>query len=336
MKKLAAVIWAIAVSASAQSGTQQQIQLLQQQFPAIDALKNSNPARYVAESLRWVDQYEHALAKYPELQKNPGLATPVTGVYMRLGDFARLRQREPKQAIDYYRRGGLALQRLIPSVGPTSLNEQIADVYEFDLHDYPSSAAALKPLYVGEAKLPRIDRPDYAAWARWRQRWYQAEIAFLEHGTHFNGSVTFDDIGGIEQQLFFVGGMLANEQLLDPSLNPQSDKWLAPADYEKKVMALPPSHSMFMRTYLFATRMGNVASFRTWLDRNDPAGFWKASFLAYAAAADRAMSANARDTRLQFATMLLRNRSGQPSVLTIVAREYAKTHAIPSTPRPQR
>lgn len=115
---------------------------------------------------------------------------------------------------------------------------------------------------------------------------------------------------------------------LDPALNVYEQTSLPPAEIEKKLAALPPSHSTFLQTWLFANKLPSPAAAQKWLTRNDPAGYWTASLLTLAAVAERDLDATA-DPRSNVVAALVRTESKKPTAFALLAREYAKTHRLP-------
>jgi hypothetical protein len=212
------------------------------------------------------------------------------------------------------------------------MHEQIADIYEFDLKDRAAAAATLRQLRDAVARMPRQSHADYAAWDGWRKKWLDAEIVFLENGRRFDGSLTVADLAAFQQQIFFGAGAATTNGEADVAFNIYNVPERLPAATRDKLLRLPGSRATFLRTWLYAVRLESAADARTWIERNDPAGFWAASMLMLAAVTDRAIGKGAGDTKHDIGAMIVRSPSGQVTGMALVAREYAKTHALPVLP----
>lgn len=326
------MILAIALLLSSQSiGSQSQtlmdadVKALSARKPAISRLKETSPQQYIDQSLAWIDELAHIADVYSSVPQSSGVQTLAAVETKTLGDFARFKMHDPRQAAALYKRAA------VRAGSPIGFNDQIADVYEFDLHDAPAAAAAFRELRKAIAASPRQTRADYIAWNSWYLHWFDAEIAYLERGISFKDPVSGEDVTGFAQTLFFLGGGagMTTPELIDPALNIYSPPKFTAEEAERKLLPLPPSHSMFLRTYIFVPPM-RAAAVRTWLARNDPAGFWTACFLTLAAAIERDLgNAIPKDHNEKFWYSFIRNDSRQPTALAILAREFAKNHPIP-------
>jgi hypothetical protein len=100
---------------------------------------------------------------------------------------------------------------------------------------------------------------------------------------------------------------------------------------DKTADARRPSHTNFLLAWRYAARLPSKEAAAAWLERNDPAGFWRASLLTFAAIRDRSLppSGGFGFGGYEASFDLVRLPSGQPTAFALLAREYAKTHVIP-------
>jgi len=277
--------------------------------------EETDPKKYVEASIVRIEKMATSQSK--------GVRADAMSEMMKLAAFARSTMRDPRLAIDLYRRAAKIQRALYGGAKPIGMNDRIADIEQFDLGDRKAAAAHLRELRA----LYRDEDGEFANYNRWTQRWLDAEIAWLEEGKTFDGSLIAKEMAGFYMHLFYgAGAEITNGEPIDPALNPYSPPRLTSAEMEKKLQAFRPSHANFLRHYQFAVQM-SPGALRTWLTRNDPAGFWRASFLALGAIGDR-VPVPAEGEGGDFLVSLVR-KDGKPTALALLAREYAKTHAIP-------
>lgn len=292
----------------------------------VEMLRQTDPQAYVDASIAWIEKLHAIGERHRTISQSAGVRGNAVSEMMKLAAFVRSKMRQPRLAIDLYRRAAKMQQALYGGEKPIAMNDWIADIEQFDLGDRKAAAAHLRELLV----LPRSESGEFADYNRWTKRWLEAEIAFLEEGRVFDGSLSANELAGFAMHLFYgAGGEITNGEPIDRALNPFSPPSLAPAEMDKALEPFPPSHSNFLRHCLFAVQM-SPGALRTWLVRNDPAGFWRASFLSFGAIADRRPVA-ARGEGGSFHVMLVRKTDGSPTALALLAREYAKTHVIPAS-----
>jgi hypothetical protein len=174
------------------------------------------------------------------------------------GDIARYKLRDPRRAIELYRRASALHKENFERHPPVVYLDLVADVLEFDLHDAPAAVAQLRTYGLGvKNTMP----------------WVEAEIFWLEHnGKQFTGDLSTTEIVAFARLLFLLtarGGN--NTSLFDPVLNVFNPPEIDAQELQFKLEALPPSHAMFARTYLFAVNLP-LPALSAWLLRNDPGG----------------------------------------------------------------
>ena len=134
---------------------------------------------------------------------------------------------------------------------------------------------------------------------------------------------------GFIPQIYYGAGAASMGGIpLDLTLNIYETGTVPPAELEKKLAALAPSHSTFLQTWMFATRLSTPAAVQKWLTRNDPGGYWTASLLTLAAVAERDLAAS-ENPQSNVVAALIRTESNKPTAIALLAREYAKKHRLP-------
>jgi len=336
------VLFAIAVTVSAageeslsQPKMDKAVAAMEGRLPAIVRLKETAPEDYVNAMQAWIDDFAHIEEKYASVSQSYGVWHRALMEWMKLADYARTKLHSPERAIAIYRHAEAQSAKEQPRGSGLALHEQIADVYEFDLNDRAAAAATFRQLRDASASLPRETRADYAAWREWKRKWLDAEIAFLENGRRFEGSLTAPDLTGFQQQIYFGVGIVTTNGEVDASLNPFEVPDRLPTATREKLLSLPGSHTTFLHTWVYAVRLESAADARMWIERNDRAGFWTASLLTLAAVVDAMGEKERGDPKRDVGAMIVRTPTGQVTGLAILGREYAKRHALPVIPTPR-
>lgn len=306
------------------AGLSSEVDALEARARKVEELRPRSPEQYVTESLALAEAYAQLARRYAAFPRSQGAGMEGVTHRMRAAGAARYALKDPRKAIEIYRRAA-ALQEQAHPGGKLAFHEVIADIQQFDLGDRAAAASSLEELRKTYAAVD--SRGELAAWHLWMAKWLDAEIAWLRTGKRFDGPIDGKLLPGIFPQLYFgIGRATLAGGIIDPQLNPYSDVTMSPAEVEKKLAALPPSHDMFLRTWIFAAHLPTAAAARQWLARNDPGGFWTGSLLTFVAVFDRDP---ARLEDAEAVTSLVRTKSGKPTGFALLSREYAKTHPIP-------
>lgn len=291
---------------------------------AFEKLRSTNPREYVRERAAWAEELARIAGEYKTVSQHAGVLGEAVKELMQTADFARRQVGDPRLAIATYKRVAALHQQQYGEAARRSTYDMIVDIEQFDLQDRAAAAAHLRELR--SAMPPVRSGHELAGMTAWNRAYVDAEIAWLESRKRFEGVIGEDLLGGLAQGLIYgVGLHLTNGELLDSDVNPGRPPALAPDALAKKLMAVPPSHSMFYRNWGLAVRT-DPADFRAWLARNDPGGFLTASLLTLGAIADRGASTGHMDGMLD---RLVCTESGKPTSLAIVGREYAKEKRLP-------
>lgn len=301
---------------------------LRKRAEALNQWQQQSPARFVEESLALADEYDRLAKRDPDVKQGRGDQGAMVMILRRAASASRYQLRKPAQAIDLYRRAGALQAQQYPPSGGLAFGDDIADIQQFDLRDRVAAAATLRRLRDLYKPQPG-SRNEMADWYVWKAKWIDAEIAWLESGKPYTGNIEAAAMIGFIPQFYFGGGAdsLAGVPL-DPALNMYESGSLPAAEIERKLSALPPSHSTFLRTWMFATHLSTPAAVQKWLTRNDPGGYWAASLLTLAAVAERDLDPS-ENPRSNVVASLIRTESNQPTAIALLAREYAKKHRLP-------
>jgi hypothetical protein len=316
-----------------------ELETLRSQRNAIERSFLTDPQTAVDEAVSCAEQLVAVAQKHKGASRYVGEHGGAVSLLVAAAEVSRIRLHDPNKAITLYRRAAELTARERAGAS-NAFDEQIADIQYFDLHDGKAAAAtlrALRPLYAE----PRSRDDEMYAAVCWKLRWIDAELAFLERGERFSGALTSDEVTGALMTLYYGAGGL--EHVLDPSLTSSaapSDPSLdlsrgaealepSPEQIEAALSRLPPARAVFFGTYLFAMQMSESA-LRSWLSRNDPAGFISASLLTIAAILDAHQASGDEPTERSGFDVLVRRSSGEPTSLALLARDYAETHSIPT------
>jgi hypothetical protein len=324
MRLLVALI--LSVVAAAQPAEQERASL-QKRARSLQALMQS-PARLVEESISIVDAYD-ALAKRDPNAIPPGERMEIVTILRRAASASRYPLKKPAQAIELYRRAGALHAQQYPAMHGVVNAEEIADIQQFDLRDRAAAAATLRQVRDFFKPPAANKRQELAEWNIWKANWLDAEIAYLQTNKPFAGNIDAAAMTGFIPQIYYGGG--AESLVSMPSavtLDIQDPETASAAEIEKKLTEQPASHSTFLRTWMYATRLATPEAVQKYLSRNDPGGYWTASLLTLAAVAERDLDADA-DPRSNIVAALIRTESNQPTAIALLAREYAKKHRLP-------
>lgn len=300
---------------------------IQSELRKINSLRETSPARYVEASVAAAERLASVADEFRSVSQSVGLRMEAMSQLMKTADFTRLRLHDPRRAIALYERAAALHSVQYPDSKGLAMNEQIADIYEYDLKDFRAAASALRA--IRRSGTDRSSgRRDYDLWGKWYQRWIDAELSFLEDGKQFTGEITSDDLAGFTQTLMFrAGAETTNGDPLGADLNIYSLPATLSVETKDKVLGLPASHSMFLKTWMFASRFRTAEDARQWLMKNDQAGFWRACLLTLTAEADRFSPTNGSAGKM--VSMLARTSDRAATGFALLSREYAKNHVIP-------
>ena len=210
----------------------------------IAALRATEPRRYAAEMRALLEK----------AAPGPALAQD----YLSLGAFQRFTLRQPDDAIASY----AAASRLREPGSLDIAATAAADVYRFDKRDgakaierYRSALASYRP------STPSREAALYAAFRKWIER----EIAFLENGSRFSGTVGPADM----EMAYYWLAMAAMQAPLQASADPGALGRLPASQYQLG-RAYPAMLTLAPREML------------AFFERHDPAGYLTASVLSLA------------------------------------------------------
>lgn len=312
--------------AGQESGLAKELEPLKQRERALEQLLRDSPERFVTESLALSAAYHAAGKRHANVKQSVGARGQAVTILTRAAFATRYILRQPERAIDLYRRAAALHAEQYPATRNVAFHEDIADIQQFDLRDHSAAATTLEQLRTFAAARA-TDKGELAEWGTWKVKWLDAEIAHLRTKKPYTGNVDQAAMTGFIAQLYYGAATVASVPL-DPALNVYSETSLSPGEIETKLAALPVSHTTFLQTWMFATKLPTPAAAQKWLTRNDPAGYWSASLLTLAAVAERDLDA-AADPRFNVVAALIRTPSKKPTAFALLARQYAKKHRLP-------
>jgi len=212
------------------------------------------------------------------------------------GNVARFRGHDPRRALELYAGAERAGQ-------PFAIFLQ-GDTWQFDLRDKSRAVAEYRRNLDKLAAVADTQRGggDERAFVEWAKRWLRHQIAFLESGRTFSGTIGREDIAGVGLLIYLGSGDVFDDGI--PRIEPP--------DVARELAALPSSGWVLMRTSGLLGQVPDARSVLEYLARNDPAGYASACFfgLVDLAARESARPGASRGDRLGFAdsTALLQAR----------------------------
>jgi hypothetical protein len=323
---------ALALAAGAQpTGLEAELAPLQKRQSALEMTLRQSPARFIEEATALASAYASVAKKYSANPRSTSARSDAAALLARAADAARYLVKNPRQAVELYRRAAAIHAAAFSHVPAAAMvyDAAIADVLQFDARDRAAAAAALEPQRTFYST-PLPAGTELREWYVWKSKWLDAEIAWLRTGKPFAGTIDSEAMLGFIIELYYGAGAAAVSAVsIDPALNPYGGAEPIPAaELEKKLDSLPPSHTTFLRTSMFVSRLESKAAVERWLSRNDPGGYRRASMLTLAAVLDR--DYNASEGGTQSLHPMVRTDGGKPTALALAARDYAKTHKLPA------
>jgi len=249
-------------------------------------LRDTDPARYVAETEAYLDRGEllaQASAGSHEAQR---LRRDLAEAAHRAGSLARLTLHDAGRAIRLYRRS-LALRAAMP--GPEGLGAEthmaIADTLRFDAKNTAEALAAYRTLLGLVEHLDLRDEDSDSAIMRAIMQWARAEIAFLGSGRRFSGTVPMETATVLALAIDLgTRGLAADDRALDAidrELNVRIPTATERAAFAAQLEALSPSQSRVVSTFNYLPALGTPERIDRYLRRHDPTGFvTRAAFAA--------------------------------------------------------
>lgn len=227
-------------------------------------LKSGPPGPYVAALSAYTERAQQLAAQYAELPLARALRDELATDLIGLGDFHRFTLHQAQAAIACYRSA--------EQFG-SGASFAIADTYQFDLHD--KARALEKYQHILAARPAAVSKNTVAgAVAQWTATWMRHQIAYLQSGKRFEGSIGPDDVSALETILFGTemskGEVNGNRAKGEPAL--------VRAAVKRRLDALAPSAVMLLRNATQVTMLPDDAAILDFLQRSDPAGYASAAF----------------------------------------------------------
>lgn len=311
-------------------------------------LLTSDPKRYIAERVRYIEQEEAIAAEL----RSESVDRLVAGDYSRLGAAVRFAANDPRGAIRYLEKGAKG--------GDMFGQFLLADTYEIALKDKANAVRAYQlALDTVNAAAPLSQygpagRPLSAFW----KGWYTAQIAALTGGKPFRGRVSEAEVEGLwtaMSTLAGAGGTLLPgwPWLYDPASNtsapsysgraivmrgyqPPPADWSSvagiskPKDLAVKLQGLQASHLSLVIALQYVSLLPDADAILREFARHDPGGYWTTVILGTvafhesgdAARRDAALSNNVAITMPGMAA------TGRPNALATAAKRYLQSREL--------
>lgn len=289
------------------------------QKPGVQTLMSSDPEKYVTAQLKYLEMLGKLGKEYSDVTVSSGLRSRVAEDYTALGNFVRIRLKQPAKAITLYERA------------PDSLMAQIAaaDTARFDLHDSASAIRYYEQL-LAILKNKSMNYPDVAM-STWLSIWIGHEIAYLKTGKTFTGIFTEDDLAGFPF-MFFLGSLTTQGAFVELAPDVVS---LSQSAYQgkevtigerkklaKEIDALPASHFSLLSTIGVATMLPDANTVLYYFGKHDPTGYLTASLFG------AVNLFNKQAVQSSTALTLLPGARVDPEMFSWASKEFFKTHGI--------
>lgn len=225
----------------------------------IAPLRRTEPKRYAGEMAALLQRRE-ALARSVEGPQGIGARANLALDYSNLGAFLRFEQQQPDQAIAAYERA----RRLQAQDALDVAALCIADIQRFDKRDPKRAVEEYRRALAGTALATGQQRQD-ARFAAAMKTWLEHEIAYLERGQRFSGSL---DLTGVEWAFLWLA-LASSQAPFDAPLDARALSRLPPSQFQigrafPSFLELPPDQML------------------PFLAKHDPAGYLTAATLTYA------------------------------------------------------
>lgn len=277
-----------------QNERQQELQQSQMQFNEqknrLSAFKGREPRRYAAEFRALIERREVLLRQHADLPSTAGPNLDLAREYSMLAAFLRFNIGQPDEAIAAFEAAG----RLRSAAGEfNNAPLAIADIQRFDRRD-PRKAIEQYRLAIAEIGKFSSRPPLGSAWAKMR-RVIEHEIAFLERGKTFSGTITSEDIERVHLWAWLSPMLQVG---MDPALINEATSWMrgAAARGERlppeangltRVLDRLPASQFQIANTLMAVLQLPPQDILRFFAKHDPAGYITGVLLAMASNSSR-------------------------------------------------
>jgi hypothetical protein len=195
--------------------------------------------------------------------------------WLQLGNFTRFRLHDPRHALELYAKAERA------GMGMAIFAQ--ADTWQFDLRDKKRALAEYRRNLEKLRSVQSKGKPNEIQFVEWGVRWLEHQVAWLETGRPFSGTIGREDIAGVG--ILTMLGAVSSKEEDDLGLFPGGH--LDAADIPRRLAQLPPSGWTLMRAASVLGGMPDAKSILAFLARNDPAGYASACFFGLVDLAQR-------------------------------------------------
>ena len=293
---------------------------LDRELGDLKKLRATDPERYVREMKAQLAKNEKYIRDKSGIlgQFRPQDELRTVGLqYLTLGHFVRFRQKRPRDALELY----AAAQRNDMIGGGFA----VGDTWQNDLRDPKRAAAEYKDFLVAVRRAPRRSQQEEQAVLKWADRWVTAQLAFLDKGTTFSGTLKGDDLVGATMATFLGIASVSDDIFDGPGMDrlfnaPQS---MDRAQVTKTLQGLPTSAFALAYGTPLLGYLPDARAVLAFLRKQDPAGYASACFFAIVDLADKEGKASGRT-----AEMLPGFGEGKAGALVDARTQFMREHRI--------
>lgn len=163
----------------------------------VEALRQGDFDAYLERSRQRVERLAALAASFPDAGNIETLRNEIANDYARIGHGLRFHAKDPRRALEMY----AASDRWRPFLG----GFWIADTLQFDLGDPRAAAVQYRTLLARlNARAPSRNEEENIL-ALWATRWLEHQLAYLDTGKPFNGTIGHDESQSLKAVLFWSG-----------------------------------------------------------------------------------------------------------------------------------
>jgi len=241
-------------------------------------LRDTDPARYVAETEAYLERGERLALADPSSHETRLLRRNLAEAAHHAGSFARLTLHDAQRALRLYRRS-LALRAALQGSERLGAGTHmaIADTLRFDAKNTAEALAEYRTLLGLIDPLDLRDEDSNRAIMRAIMQWARAEIAYLAKARRSSGAVPMETVVSLALAIDLgTQGLAADDRPLDAihrALNARTPSDTEREAFAAELEALSPSQSRVLSTFSYLPVLGTPERIDRYLRRHDPTGF---------------------------------------------------------------
>jgi len=245
---------------------------IEKESATIAGLRESDPKKYLEASETRLGRLVDLAREFDDVGNDKtSLRVDVALRYLRLAHFARFRLHDARRALDLY--------RLAEESGSPFGALGLADTHQFDLRDKASALREYRRLAELLRTRPEPETDFESGIQQWAMRWAAHQVAYLETGRRFSGTLRSEDIAEFWAGQAFGWG--ARGDVADLGVPPLRGM-VTPAMQDARVPQAPRSIFTLIDMGVAMAKMQDAGQLIGELERVDPAGFASACLLVTA------------------------------------------------------